>query len=117
MAHTTFEQAVEVVNSLPTSDRERFGQWFREQELLDTGQKHTRTAVDEEIARFKKTQEWLAQNREQFMGQWVCLEGNQLIAHGPDALQVHAQAKAAGIKAPFLEHIVEEKEPFWAGWE
>lgn len=117
MEHSTFEQAVEVVNSLPISDRERFGEWVKKQEWLDAKQTNKRTAVEEEIARFKKAQEWLAQNREQFMGQWVCLEGDQLIAHGMDALQVHAQAKAAGIQAPFLEHIVEDNEPFFAGWE
>lgn len=117
MEHTTFEQAVEVVNSLPTNDRGRFSEWFKEQERLDTKPKPTPASVDKEIAQFKKTQEWLAEHREQFMGQWVCLEGDQLIAHGMDALQVHAQAKAAGIKAPFLEHIVEDNEPFFAGWE
>ncbi|HEX4947383.1 MAG TPA: hypothetical protein VFZ34_11990 [Blastocatellia bacterium] len=117
MEHTTFEQVVEMVNSLPTDDRERFNQWFKQQEKLDANSNPKRVSVDEDLAQFKKTQEWLAQNREQFMGQWVCLEGDQLIAHGMDALQVHAQAKAAGIKAPFLEHVVEDDEPFFAGWE
>lgn len=117
MAHPTFEQAVEIVKALPSEDHERFNQWFKQQEKLDAKQTPKRISVDEEIAQFKKTQEWLAQNRERFMGQWVCLEGDQLIAHGIDALQVHAQAKAAGIKAPFLEHIVEDDEPFFAGWE
>lgn len=49
------------------------------------------------------------------MNQWVCLEGDELIAHGTDALEADRQAREAGIKAPFLEHIVEEKYPF-GGW-
>lgn len=117
MEHTTFEQVVEMVNSLPTDDRERFNQWFKQQEKLEANPNPKRISVDEDLARFKKTQNWLGEHREQFMGQWVALEGDQLIAHGKDGLQVHAQAKAAGIKVPFLEHIVEDDEPFFAGWK
>ncbi len=115
MKNSTFEQAVEVVKALPSEERERFDKWFKQQEQIDTTPKSLRVSEDN-IVRFKKTQDWLAKNREQFMGQWVCLEGDQLIAHGTDGLKVHAEAKAAGIEIPFLEHIVEEKEPFYAGW-
>jgi hypothetical protein len=42
------------------------------------------------------------------------LEGDRLIAHGADALEVHRQAKEAGIETPYLEQIVEEED--WGGW-
>jgi len=132
MEHTTFEQAVEVVNSLPTSERERFSEWFKVQEELDTQANTTcenkaddqtssaqtvqNECLEDRLALYKKTEKWLRENREKYMGQWVALEGDRLIAHGPDALKVHAEAKAAGIAVPFVEHIVEEKEPFYAGW-
>lgn len=133
MQYTTFEQAVEVVNSLPTSERERFGEWFKEQEQLDTqanttcennaddqtnsAQTMQNESLEDRLALYKKTEKWLRENREKYMGQWVALEGDQLIAHGTDALKVHAEAKAAGISVPFVEHIVEEDKNFWAGWE
>lgn len=34
MEQTTPEQVVEILNSLPTDDRERFNEWFGEQEQL-----------------------------------------------------------------------------------
>jgi hypothetical protein len=67
------------------------------------------------MARYQKTQKWLAENREKYLNQWVCLYGDELIAHGTDALEVDRKAKEAGIEAPFLEHIVEEKYQF-GGW-
>ncbi len=115
MEHATFEQAVEVVRALPSKDRQRLRNWMDEQ--IKSNAQTKRTSLEDDLARYKKMQEWLNQNREQYMGQWVCLDGDRLIAHGTDALQVHAQGKAAGIEAPFLEHIVEEDEPFFAGWE
>ena len=57
----------------------------------------------------------MAENREKYMNEWVCLEGDELVAHGTDALEVDRRAREAGIEAPFLEHIVEEKYPF-GGW-
>jgi len=48
------------------------------------------------------------------MNQWVCLEGDQLIAHGADGLEVHCKAKEVGIKIPFVHHIVPEVD--WGGW-
>jgi hypothetical protein len=115
MKNTTFEQAVEVVLALPPRDRQRLRSWIDTQ--IQSKAMPSRISLEDDLARYKKTQEWLNQNREQYMGQWVCLDGDRLIAHGTDALQVHAQGKAAGIEAPFLEHIVEDDEPFFAGWE
>jgi Family of unknown function (DUF5678) len=61
--------------------------------------------------------EWVAENRAAYVGQWVAVEGDRLIAADPDALKVYAAAKAEGIQSPFLVHIVpEDPLPFVGGW-
>ncbi len=90
-------------------------------EVIDEERKHKqideakKVKLQREIAKFKKAEKWLAENREKYMNEWVCLEGDELIAHGSDALAVDRRAREAGIEAPFLEHVVEEKYPF-GGW-
>ena len=68
-----------------------------------------------ELETYKKARQWINENSEKYMNQWVCLEGDELIAHGADGLEVHRHAIAKGIEAPFLHHIVDESLPF-GGW-
>ena len=90
--------------------------WLDAQEHQEANQQKRQEAVRQQVEQFQQAMKWIQEHREEYLGQWVALEGDRLISHGTDALKVHADAKAAGIEAPFLEHIVEEKEPFWAGW-
>ncbi len=55
---------------------------------------------------------WLAENRQNFLGQWVCLDGDRLVANGADAVKIYKEAREKGIEVPFVEHIVEEKEAY-----
>jgi hypothetical protein len=62
-------------------------------------------------------QQWISRNRAKYEGQWVAIEGDRLVAAGLDALQVYAAAKAEGIEAPFVMHLVPEDDlPFVPGW-
>lgn len=38
----------------------------------------------------------------QFAGQWVVLEGEKIVVHGSDPLQVVAEARAKGIRVPYI---------------
>lgn len=121
--HTTLEQAIEVVNSLPTSERERFGEWFKEQERLDTKTNgasalvHSDTAfLQEREARFQRALRWIEENKAAYLGQWVALDGDRLLAVGTDGKQVYAEAVAAGVAVPLLQQInVDDDLPF-GGW-
>ncbi|MBL8208770.1 MAG: hypothetical protein JNM09_31360, partial [Blastocatellia bacterium] len=110
MPNGTLEQVKEAILTLPQDDRKHLQRWLDEQARKDASQAPPKESLEERMHRYKQTQKWLQENRETYMGQWVALEGDRLVAHGADGLKVHAEAKAAGIEVPFLEHIVEEKE-------
>lgn len=123
MEHTTFEQVVEAVNSLPSNDRERFNEWFKEQVQLDAKMNETSASksqrsltLEEREARFQRALRWIEENKDKYLGQWVALDGDQLLAAGSDGKQVYAEAVAAGVEVPFLKRVIEEQEPFYAGW-
>ncbi|NOT59901.1 MAG: hypothetical protein HOP19_06710 [Acidobacteria bacterium] len=60
--------------------------------------------------------QWLKEHRHEYLEQWVALEGDQLIAHGSQAREVYAAARAAGIKSPFVEFISTSDELPFGGW-
>ena len=68
------------------------------------------------MARFRKAMDWIAEHRAEYLGQWVVLHGDQLISAAPDAKTAYETAKAVGIETPFLEHVIDEPVPYYAGW-
>ena len=49
--------------------------------------------------------QWLRENQHRYSGQWVALEGDRLIAHGAEAAEVFAAAKAQGFTLPLVFFI------------
>jgi hypothetical protein len=59
----------------------------------------------------------LDENAEEYLGQWVALDGDRLIASGRTAKEVYSKAKAEGVQVPFVELVTErEPVPFSGGW-
>lgn len=109
---TSLEQAIEIIRALPVEDYSKL------REVIDEEERAKREAVetaDYRLERYKKAQKWLEEHSEEYMNQWVCLEGEQLIAHSADGRDLYQKAKVAGIEIPFIHHIVEEKYSF-GGW-
>ncbi|HXG68930.1 MAG TPA: DUF5678 domain-containing protein [Blastocatellia bacterium] len=114
---TTLEQVIEAARALPPEDQRRLREWLQEQERQAAENQQRQEAVRQEVEKFHKAMKWIEENRAQYLGQWVALDGDRLISHGPDARQVHNEAKAAGIKIPFVERVTEEDNlPFCGGW-
>src|SRR5205823_11261029 len=49
---------------------------------------------------------WINEHGDEYPGEWLALDGDQLLAHGTDLAEVAAEARAAGIQFPLL-HLVE----------
>jgi hypothetical protein len=55
---------------------------------------------------------WLAEHGREYIGQWVALDGDRLIAHGPDAKAVYAAARADGAERPLVDSVHDPDLPF-----
>ncbi len=52
--------------------------------------------------------EWLRTHKEvvqKLAGQWIVVEGEEIIAYGDNPLQVVAEARAKGIQIPYIIHL------------
>jgi hypothetical protein len=60
---------------------------------------------------------WIEAHRDEYLDQWVALDGDRLIAHGADAKKVYDEAREQGITAPYLERVSPKLEAFMGGWQ
>lgn len=113
----TAEQIIETVRALPVSEQEKF---------FDLAEKEKRKVLSEKEAkdikfqkkneRFSRSMQWIHANLAEYDGQWVALDGDNLLAHGTDGKKVHAEAQAKGVKTPLMHRIsLKESQPF-GGW-
>ena len=59
---------------------------------------------------------WLQAHQQEFVGQWVALDGDRLVSHGTNAREVSAAARAAGVAVPFIIQIDPPDELPFGGW-
>ena len=111
---TTSEQVIESIQQLPVFEQEKVWHWL-------AAKRKPRLAEEnwaERTEKFRLALAWLEENRQAYLGQWVCLDGANLISWGADAKEVYADAKAKGCQIPFIEQVqAETTAPFWGGWD
>ncbi|MGE0128687.1 MAG: DUF5678 domain-containing protein [Blastocatellales bacterium] len=56
--------------------------------------------------------QWLVDHAREYAGQWVALDGDRLIAHGPDAKEVYAAANADGAYLPLVTQVEDPDKIF-----
>lgn len=108
------QQVIESIQQLPANEQDKILHWLEEK------RKPRSVEIDwqERNEKFQKALKWIEENRQQYLGKWVCLDGDKLIASGDDAKQVYSQARAKGIRIPFIEQIREEESSaYWGGWD
>jgi len=107
------EQIIRSIQQLPEPERERVRQWLEDKRTAD----ETGGAWQAKAGRSETSLRWLNENRQKYLGQWVALDGDRLIASGPTAQEVYAKSKAEGVEIPFVELVTEEEPaPFSGGW-
>ena len=95
---------------------------YNEVRVLEGGGKRMATQTCLEVGRSSrpvdvvKEQEWLARHKGEYISQYIVLDGGRLIGHGIDPRPFVAQARAEGVKAPFVHFIDDNSEPFVGGW-
>lgn len=48
---------------------------------------------------------WIAEHAREYAGQWVALDGDRLIAHGPGHDEIWAAAQASGVYLPMVTFV------------
>jgi uncharacterized protein DUF5678 len=109
----SFDEIIKSIEQLPTPEQEKIRQCL-EQKGATNGEDHGSHAYPDRSA---KSLRWLHENRKNYPGQWVALDGDRLIASGPTAKEVYSKAKAKGVVIPFVELVTDQEPmPSSGGW-
>jgi hypothetical protein len=65
---------------------------------------------------FEREHAWVDAHRDEYLGQWVAIEGDSLVAHGANPREVYLAARDSGIEVPYLVRVENREEPFTGGW-
>ena len=110
---TNLEQVTNMIRALPLEDLDKLDEVINEERKV---KRLKSERLQNELKDYARAKKWIAENSENYLNQWVCLEGELLISHGADGREVYRKAREAGIKAPFIHYIEEEPEAYWGGW-
>ncbi|HYE71759.1 MAG TPA: DUF5678 domain-containing protein [Blastocatellia bacterium] len=114
MASTMIENIIAQINQLPASERAKLIEALKKQEDEVQGVIPPSKPVKPPVEFLDRTleYEWLARHQLKYVGQWVALSGNQLIAHGQTAKEVFARAQELRVKRPLVLLVEDPNLPF-----
>jgi len=104
----TLEQILEEARKLPSEEQHRLRVALEELTTNGDDLPPYRTRENESA--------WIEVHRDEFLDQWVALDGDHLVAHGTDARIVYDEARAQGIGTPYLVHVTPKVEAYVGGW-
>ena len=100
----------EQVATLPKQEQLILARYILEQ----SAQTETENSSDEKDIRIRQL-EWLKANRDEYAGEYVALDGDNLVGHGVSIREVREQAKQKNVKNPFIIKIFSEDTTVSAG--
>ncbi len=59
---------------------------------------------------------WIEQHRDEYLNQWVALDGDRLLAHGIDAREVYLAARAMSDAVPYIKRVKPSDRLPFGGW-
>ncbi len=119
MSTEMLNEFIKQLTVLNPSERQTIKAFLEEQERKDAETKNGATSdldSEEPDPLRRREYQWINEHRDEYSGQYVVIEGDQLVAHGNDGRQTLADARKAGIKIPFIAHIEASDEPPFGGW-
>jgi len=115
MSAVTIETILTQVNQLPAAERAKLIVALADKSEPQVNIPPAKR-VKPRFASKERTREyaWLKTHRREYTGQWIALEGDQLIAHSPNVKEVLAKVTTLAIDRP-LVLLVEDAEITLAG--
>lgn len=119
MSELTAENIFSQIVQLPSSERSKLRCLMDHWEQAE--KPPSKSSLDPRVPPIKQpdyrpSMLWLTEHAREYAGQWVALDGDRLIAHGPDARAVYAAANADGAYLPLVTQVEDPDAPPFIGF-
>ncbi|MGH9854331.1 MAG: DUF5678 domain-containing protein [Blastocatellia bacterium] len=119
MSELTAENIFSQIVQLPSAEWRKLRRLLSQ--LEQSEQTSSKAPLDPRVAPIKQpdyrpSMRWLAEHAREYAGQWVALDGERLIAHGPDARAIYAAANADGAYLPLVTQVEDPDAPSYIGF-
>lgn len=115
MSQEYFQDLLKQVNNLTQQEKNLLAK-----SLLEEMSKENLGTPSDEINKIdnSRTKEfnWLAQNKHKYLGQYVALNGDELLCYGVNGREVIKKARSLGVKNPSIVHVEEDEDLPFGGW-
>jgi hypothetical protein len=110
----TIEQTVlEKLRALPEEKKADVLRYVEQVEAA-TRREHLPHTISD---RAQAAMRWIEEHRAEYVGQWVAMDADRLLAHGEQARAVAEEARRLGVAVPFLHRVTAgEDGAVWGGW-
>ena len=116
MAPVTVETILTQANQLPASERAKLIAALQQQDEAPPQRPQFPPdriiSVNEHYIDRTREYEWLKQHEREYIGQWIALKEDRLLAHGTVAKEVFAQARALGVNDALVLLVVDPDIPY-----
>jgi uncharacterized protein DUF5678 len=116
MPEITLENLLNQITNLPIDDKVRLftelGEQIKSATTIDHGGRFVGPIPEPDP---EPNRRWMMAHRNEYAGQWVALDGERLIAHGTNADEVFASARADGAYLPLITFIPPADAPPFVG--
>lgn len=108
----TFEQAIELIKTLPSTEWQRLRQWMLAHPLEP---KREPSSVSNEVRTRRMT--WLKANQERYGGQFVVLDGDKFLGVAPTYPEGRKLAASLGVPDAFVNYLSKpDEEGYMGAW-
>lgn len=109
MQDNTLEKIYQQVTKLPPEDQQKLVEAINARLKRKPLGKRVQPSVPYKDR--SREHQWLRENSQNYIEQWVALDDGKLIAHGKTAAEVFAQADALGYKQPLVFFVPDPLTP------
>jgi hypothetical protein len=121
MSQPSAEVLLQQITALPPDERARLELLLEEErrarQLASVRPPRDQRLPPQPMPDSRREIEWLADHAREFAGQWVALDGDRLIAHGPDYRTVFAAADADAAPLPLITFVEDPDHPIHIIWK
>lgn len=116
MSELTAETLINQITSLPLSEKVKLRAMIDDQlKNPDAAPNGVKFVKPIPLPDPEPNTRWMNEHAHEYGGQWVALDGERLIAHGANAEEVFAAAKADGAYLPLVTFILPADAPPFIG--